>query len=89
MSSDPSSPSFCKATLGGVISVGDDLLGMTVAHIFKDIPETQNSLEENDDEFNFEDDSEMEDDSFIDLTSRGMSSLPSSRVLEFMILTIL
>ncbi len=83
LSSDPSSPSFCKATLGGVISVGDDLLGMTVAHLFKDMLKTQNSPEENNDEFTFEDDSEVEDDTFIDFTSRGVSSLPLSRVHDF------
>lgn len=69
---DSSSPSFRKATLGGLILVDNVLHAMTVAHLFKDTPQTQEYLEEISDDFTFEDDSEMEDDISIDVTSRGM-----------------
>lgn len=76
LSHDSSPSSFRKATLGGLILVDNVLHGMTVAHLFKDTPQTQTYFEENSDEFTFEDDSEMEDDISIDITSRGMSMLP-------------
>lgn len=76
LSQASSPPSFRKATLGGLILVDDVLHGMTVAHLFKDTPQAQTYLEETNDEFTFEDDSDMEDDISIDVTSRGMSMSP-------------
>jgi hypothetical protein len=65
--------SFRVATLGGIILVNDVPHGITVAHIFKDRPEIQNFPEDND-EFTFEVDSEIEDDASTNETSRGTSS---------------
>lgn len=79
-SQDSSSASLRMATLGGLILIDNVLHGMTVAHLFKDKPQTQTHLEKNSDEFIFEDDNEMEDDVSIDITSRGMSVLPRSRM---------
>lgn len=67
-----SSLSFRKATLGGLILIDDVFHAMTVAHLFEDAPQTQTRLDEASNDFAFEDDSEMEDDVSVDITSRGM-----------------
>lgn len=70
------------ATLGGIIRVGEVLHGITVAHVFdlEYVPQSQNYLDD-DDEFVFEDDMEMEDESSSDFTREGI--LPFSQS-EFM-----
>ena len=86
-SQSSSPPSFRKATLGGLILIDDFLHAMTVAHLFKDTSEPQTCLEEYGDDFRFEDDNEMDDNIFIDVTSRGV--FMSLRSLMFSLCMVL
>lgn len=79
-SQDSSPPLFRKATLGGLILVGDVLHALTVAHLFKDTPQPQTVFDETGDDFTFEDDSEMNDDISNNTTHRGMSMSLRSRI---------
>ena len=79
---DSSHLSFRKATLGGLILIDDVIHAMTVAHLFKDAPRTETRLDEASNAFAFEDDSEMEDDVSVDITSRGMFKPLRSRMFS-------
>jgi hypothetical protein len=60
-----------KATIGGFISVGEELFGLTVAHVFLDDFTAPESFESNRMEYSLE----YESDDEVDITSRGKSSI--------------
>jgi hypothetical protein len=69
-----------KSTVGGFIYVGEQLFGLTVAHAFQDNLQDDKERKDDDVEFSFEDDSQdedadpVEDEDFINMTSRGEST---------------
>jgi hypothetical protein len=61
-----------KATLGGVLLIGGGWYGITANHArFGDIEEPSN-LSEGSREVSFDDDSDLEEDAFIEITSKGV-----------------
>jgi hypothetical protein len=74
-----------KSTVGGFIYVGEQLFGLTVAHAFQDNLQDDKERKDDDIEFSFEDDSQDEDEDtvgdedFINMTSRGQSTVFASR----------
>lgn len=76
------SPSPRKATLGGMVCIGEKLFGVTAAHAFFDDPEKGESTGKDTMEFSLEDEDEDADeyeegDDSVDVTSRGELSLIS------------
>jgi len=66
-----------KATIGGFISVGEELFGVTVAHIFLDDSVVE-SFESDSMEYSLEyesDDEVIDDEEQVDITSRGKSPI--------------
>jgi hypothetical protein len=63
-----------RATIGGLFMLEDQLVGLTVKHVFVDVAPQMPTHDDTNMEFSLEDDgetSEEEDDNFVQMTSRG------------------
>jgi len=79
-----------KATIGGIVRLGDELFGLTVAHAFLDILEKKPTAQRGEIEFSCEytssdegeEDDEDEEDKDLEVTSQGIQRLPIFRSMS-------